>query len=340
MKLIDCDLEKQMILIESKRDNIKSARHILERALCQQFQLLTLAIYSSEILKGNKLKKHDFEEIKKCCVNLFPNDSINSYDSINEYISDGIYRQKWMVIGFSDLNNIEIRIIGKYVYLWNTIEINEQLAILGSDYRIYFAGSMQLVSSYVKSIIGYEDKTDSIDCRYIFGEIGNVSISLGGQVFDFINEISTSPFFNDNVPGFSIGDTAVVRRCVLKRMNQNDKSSYFHVLFHEITHTISYSYKDGSLFTLSNWNTFLKRDICRFLKKPHSIDEITKAFKIIIENPIKQVFKGLVDIERFDNLIEFSDILDTMVSDGIVTIDEQGNYLCVALQEGQPWDVF
>ena len=57
MKLIDCDLEKQMILIESKRDNIKSARHILERALCQQFQLLTLAIYSSEILKGNKLKK-------------------------------------------------------------------------------------------------------------------------------------------------------------------------------------------------------------------------------------------------------------------------------------------
>ena len=32
--------------------------------------------------------------------------------------------------------------------------------------------------------------------------------------------------------------------------------------------------------------------------------------------------------------------LDTMVSEGIVTIDEQGNYLCVALQEGQPWDVF
>lgn len=340
MRLINCTLEQQMLSIESKRDDIKIARQILEKALCQQFQLLTLALYSSEILKGRSLKKHDLEEIKKICVSLFPTALIDSDENILEYIADSIYSKKWIVIGLSDIKNIEIRIFGKYVYLWNTLEINEQLAMLGSDYRIYFAGAMQVASSYVKSLIGYEDKADSIDCRYIFGEIGNTSISLGGQVFDFKNELAISPYFNDRVPGFAIGDTAVIRRTVLRKLHPNDENSNLHVYFHEVLHTVMYSFKDGAPFTVSNWNIYIKRDICRFLKRPHSKAEIEEAFNIIIENPIIKILGGVADTEIYDKLNKFSDILDTLISEGIVTIDTKGYYLCATLQEGQPWDVF
>lgn len=340
MRLISSTLEQQMLSIESKRDDIKGACQLLEKALCQQFQLLTLALYSSEILKGKSLKTHDLEEIKKICVTLFPTDPIDSDEDILEYISDRIYSKKWIVVGLSDVKNIEIRIFGKYVYLWNTIEINEQLAMLGSDYRIYFAGSMQVASSYVKSLIGYEDKTDSIDCRYILGEIGNTSISLGGQVFDFKNELAISPYFNDRVPGFAIGDTAVIRRSVLEKLHTNDENSNLHVYFHEVLHTVSYSFKEGAPFTVSNWNTYIRRDICRFLKYPHSKAEIAEAFNIIIVNPIISIYEGVADTEIYDKLDKFSDIFDTLVTEGIVTIDTKGYYLCVTLQEGQPWDIF
>ena len=341
MRLINSTLEQQMLSIESKRDDIAIARKILEKALCQQFQLLSLALYSSEILKGKSLKEHDLEEIKKILVSLFPTTPLDSDEDILEYIANGIYSKKWIVIELSDIKNIEIRIFGKFVYLWNTIEINEQLAMLGSDYRIYFAGAMQVACSYIKSLLGYEDKADSIDCRYIFGELGNTSISLGGQVFDFKNELAISPFFNDNVPGFAIGDTAVIRRSVLRRLHQDDEMSYFHTYVHEVMHTIDYSFKEGAPFTVSNWNIYIRRDICRFLKCPHSKAELEAAFKILEHGKgIIKILGEVTTTEVYDNLKNFSDILDSLISERIVTMDIEGNYLCATLQEGQPWDVF
>ena len=49
MRLISSILEKEMQSAELNRNNVKKARQILENGLCEQFQLLTLSLYSNDL---------------------------------------------------------------------------------------------------------------------------------------------------------------------------------------------------------------------------------------------------------------------------------------------------
>lgn len=340
MKVISKAFEQELILTESNRNDVKRAREVLEKALSQQFQTILLALYSSEIIKGRSLRNSELQEIEGICTVLFPENFISKgNENIFEFVSNGIYTKKWPILGLNDLKDIEIRIYNRYVFLWNVIDINEQLAILGSNYRFFFAGAMQIASSYVKKIINFEDQATSIDARFIFGEIGVSTISVGGPVFDFEDELVTSPFFNENVPGFAIGDTAVIRRNVLRKLYPSNDSGILSAYLHEVLHTISYSFKDGAPFSTANWNLYIKRDICRFLKNPHSKKEITDAFWLIINNPIKSYFSTIDTakevLKKFD---DFSCIFELLLSEGTVA-ENIGLYICATNQEGQPWDL-
>lgn len=340
MKVINKASEQELTLAESNRNDVKQARRVLEKALSQQFQTILLALYSSEITKGRSLRNSELQEIERLCTVLFPEDFISkSMGNIFEYVSNGIYTKKWPVLGLNDLQDIEIRIYNRYVFLWNVIDINEQLAILGSNYRFIFAGAMQIASSYVKKIIDFEDRSTSIDARFIFGQIGVSTISVGGPVFDFEDELVTSPFFNENVPGFAIGDTAVIRRNVLRKLYPSNDSGMLGAYLHEVVHTITYSFKNGAPFSTANWNLYIKRDICRFLKSPHSKKEITDAFGLIINNPIKS-FLSTIDTEKeiLKKFDDFSTIFESLLSEGTVA-ENNGLYICVTNQEGQPWDL-
>lgn len=340
MKVINKAFEQEIYLTESNHNDVKRAREVLERALSQQFQTILLALYSSEIIKGRSLRNSELREIEGICTVLFPEDfKSKRSENIFEFVSNGIYTKKWPILGLNDLKDIEIRIYNRYVFLWNVIDINEQLAILGSNYRFFFAGAMQIASSYVKKMINFEDQSTSIDARFIFGEIGVSTISVGGPVFDFEDELVTSPFFNENVPGFAIGDTAVIRRKVLRKIYPSNDAGMLSAYLHEVLHTISYSFKNGAPFSTANWNLYIKRDICRFLKNPHSKKEITDAFWLIINNPIKSYFSTIDTakevLQRFD---DFSSIFELLLSKGTVA-ENNGLYICVTNQEGQPWDL-
>ena len=340
MRLISSILEKEMQSAELNRNNVKKARQILENGLCEQFQLLTLSLYSNDLLCGKDLTSKELSTIKDLISRLFPETVFSSEEDIIQFVADGIYNKRWPTVDLKDLLDIEIRLYGKYVYLWDTIEINEQLALLGSNYRFYFAGSIQLAHSYIENMIGYNNEIDDFDCRYIFGEIGNISISLGGQVFDFITEIATSPYLVSNVPGFSIGDTSVIRRNILKECNCNNSTSHLQVYLHEILHTIEYSFKYGAPFTVSNWDIYLKRDICRYLINPHSKDEIDRAFEIVINPILLNWLEQSADISVFKKLTSFSDIFSKLIDSGVLIKDDAGYYICTTYQEGQAWDVF
>ena len=168
MKVISKAFEQELILTESNRNDVKRAREVLEKALSQQLQTILLALYSSEIIKGRSLRNSELQEIEGICTVLFPEDFISKgNENIFEFVSNGIYTKKWPILGLNDLKDIEIRIYNRYVFLWNVIDINEQLAILGSNYRFFFAGAMQIASSYVKKIINFEDQATSIDARFM-----------------------------------------------------------------------------------------------------------------------------------------------------------------------------
>lgn len=337
MKLISKALEEELLSVEDKRDNICKARFILEKAITEQMQILTIALYSSELLNGRELQKNDLARMKAICLALHPDSSVVSDEELADYVADSIYSKRWPTITPTDLVDVELRIIGRYEHLWNIIDINEQLAMLGSNYRLYFAGAMQLATSQVKRLIGYNDNTTSLDCRYLWGEIGPTSISLGGPVFDFVTETVASPYFNEHAPGFSIGDTAIIRRGIFK--DENPGGDILTVYLHEVLHTIDFSFKNGSPFTLSNWDLYNKRDLCRYLITPHSKDEIEKAFGVLSHSALR-AFPDQITTRLLEQLMPFEKLLDSLVSSNIITVDDNGFYLCRIYQEGQSWDVF
>ena len=346
MKLIDNTLDENMTLDENG-GSIEDVRLSLEKSLLNQFQLLTLGLYSNKLLSGSVIEILDIQRIRRIFNTLFGIGWDSSEEDIANFFAQGIYERKWKIVRLSDLKNVEIRICGKFVYLWNIAEINEQLAILGSRFRFFFAGCMQIASSYVKSILAFEDKANSIDCRYIYGEIGDMSISVGGQLFEFVSEEVVSPYIEDAIPGFSMGDTAVIRDVILKKISNNDpeyyKDIWLHTYLHETLHTIGYSYKFDSPFARSNWKIFLNRDICRFLRTKHTYDEICNAFHLIIENPFLLLLEDIKPNDKSDllNDIEpFEQVFKGLCNENVVIKDDNGMYSCSVYEGAITWSHF
>ena len=227
--------------------------------------------------------------------------------------------------------------MGKSVHLWDVFEINEQLSILLSDYRVYFAGAMNLINIHLKEMLSKSPISNSIDARLIVGTVGATTISYGGRVFDFVEEVVSSPYLDNITPGFSIGDTAIIRREVLKKIckvGENIEEYTLHTYAHEVIHTLSYSFKEGLPYASANWETIIKRDICRFLKKQYKREKIEEAFLFLIENRMESLFGH----DQFKNFTPFWSIFESLLDEGIV-IENQGFYSCILTKEGQSWDL-
>lgn len=336
MKFINDQNEKLLLELKSGKTNLRNACRILEIAVIQQFQSINLGLLSGKMLNG-ELIESDLSNLKKMLVALFPDDLQIINDNLIKYISNGVYTKKWDVLDISDLKQVEISIIGKSVHLWDVFEINEQLSILLSDYRVFFAGAMNLINMHLKEMFGKSSISNSIDARFIVGTVGATTISYGGRVFDFIEEVVSSPYLDNTIPGFSIDDTAIIRRGVLKKMckvGENITVDVIHTYLHEVIHTLSYSFKEGLPYVSANWETIIKRDICRFLKKRYEKGKIEEAFLFLIENKIIDFFGQ----DHFKKFTPFWSIFESLLDEGII-IENQGFYSCVLTEEDQSWDL-
>ncbi len=346
MKLITREFDEMICIQEKNKNDIMSARSILEIVLSNQFQLLSLGLFSFEILRGKNIESIEYDILKDICNSLYPQDSkkIESLGLI-AYITEGIINKKWKVIKLIDLYNIEIRIYNKSVYLWNDIEINEQLSILGSNYRLYFAGANDISIAHIKRLVKFDDVSSFLDGRFIFGEIGNISVSYWGPVYDFKNETAVSPYFDNYAPGFSVGDTVVIREKLIntkEALTSEDvpNADLLHIFIHETLHTMSYSYKDEMPFAKANWTKYTERDICRYLCDEHNYTEIKNAFSLNFESPI--VEKLLNDPDKKKVMNEFNNlelILNSLLDSGKIILTKNENYKCISYEKGKSWDL-
>lgn len=336
MKFINEQNEKLLWELQCDKTNLRNACNILEKAVVQQFQSINLGLLSGKVLNG-ELINNDLTNFRKMLMALFPEDINTINDDLIKYISNGIYTKKWNVLDISDLKQVEIFIVGKSVRLWDVFEINEQLSILLSDYRVFFAGAMNLINIHLKEMFSKSPISNSVDARFIVGTVGATTISYGGRVFDFVEEVVSSPYLDNTTPGFSIGDTAIIRREVLKMICKEDENItdyILHTYLHEVVHTLSYSFKEGLPYASANWETIVKRDICRFLKKKYERKRIEKEFLFLIENKMASFFGQ----EQFKKFTPFWSIFDSLLEQRLI-VEDQGYYLCVLTEEGQPWDL-
>lgn len=310
MKIINEQYEYELLQLESKTINRSTACNILEKAVIQQFMSLNLGLLSDKLLCED-ISNNELQTMRNILIELYPDDIEAICQDTLTYIANGIYAGKWTVISVSELDLVEIRIFGGNVKLWDVFEINEQLSVLLSDIRVYFAGSMNLLNIHMKKQFGKDIQSNSVDARFIVGTVSPVTISYAGRVFDFIEERVCSPFFNSNVPGFSIEDSAIIRRKVILDIcpdTSEAEQRILHVYLHEAIHTLSYTAKDNFPYSSSNWEIILRRDICRYLKHEHTIEDLERAFELIIHNP----FISILEESRFTQFTSFKNIFESL----------------------------
>jgi len=354
MKLISNDLEVNLQYQEKRKDDIVSARYALEKALIYQFRQLSKGLFAFALLK----------ELPTCSRKMFylsqeDDISMSSDELLTKYmenlLKDAI-TNKFSVIQLNKLNDIDIRIYNRYVKLWDTMEINEQLAQLGSSLRLFFAGIEDLAVSRIGQIIGMESNR-KIDARFILGNIGEISSTYCGEVFDFIDEKAISPFLDDSALGFAIEDIIVIRRCLINQTlsetddDKNFTDKYTHTFMHEFLHSLSYSLKLNLPFGSFLWEKYMERDLLRYLQNPRSKTDIEKYFSIMdyigSENICNRIPVSLLEKYKvYDTLKQFpamEDILNSMIGSGKVQIVKNAafeeRFINNIHKEGEKWNL-
>jgi hypothetical protein len=302
MKLIDKQFEEEFIKAETSGINEMNARSLLENALTQQFRKLAMGMFSYTYLKEKQY--FSLQTLFDIQGDYFDDKYV--YSDFKNKFTLGIVRKEWPIIPIGLLNEVEIRIFNKYVKLFGSHDINEQLARLHSSFRVFVASVEDLAMSQIESIIGVDSKR-SFDGRFIYGKITNLSATYFGTLYDFEEEVAVSPYFEANTPGFTIEGTTVIRRNVLYKLHDIKEkniheiaSIYEHTWVHEVLHGVSYSFGLGLPFASLFWNAYLKRDIVRFFETPHTREEGEKAIVDFLNHFIESVGEmyGKNDIKK------------------------------------------
>lgn len=348
MKLISRELEQKLINQENNRNCIIKARLTLEETLIYQFRQLAIGLYAYQILTEHSIGNEEYKRIYEFINDktIFEENELTEFK--NSFAMD-IITKNIKVISLDKLKDIKIRIYNKDVHLWEGYLINEQLSILGSSLRFFFAGNDTLSLIRIKELIGYPSNDFvQIDGRFILGHIGAISTTYFGPVYDFIDELAISPFFDDRAPGFTIEETVVIRRNVIQKALQKsdveNSDLWLHTFIHETLHSSSYAFKDGLLFAKGYWRIYTERDICRYLNKPRKFEEIKKTFFLNFEHPdiaiLAEHGSDILDINIFrENLGNLQCILQDMIKTGKIIEKDKECFVCCLYEQGKEWEL-
>lgn len=348
MKLISRELEQKLIDQENNRNCIIKARLTLEEILIYQFRQLAIGLYAYQILTEHSISNEEYKRIYEF-INDKTIDEENELTVFKNSFAMDIITKNIKVISLDKLKDIKIRIYNKDVHLWEGYLINEQLSILGSSLRFFFAGNDALSLMRIKELIGYPSNDFAqIDGRFILGNIGAISTTYFGPVYDFIDELAISPFFDDRVPGFTIEETVVIRRNVMQKALQKsdveNSDMWLHTFIHETLHSSSYAFKDGLLFAKGYWRIYTERDICRYLNKPRTFEEIKTTFFLNFEHPdiaiLAEHGSDILDINIFrENLGNLRCILQDMIKTGKIIEKDKECFVCCLYEQGKEWEL-
>lgn len=351
MRLISDEIERELDSQEKSPFNIPLARRVLEQALTSQLKILSNGILAWLLLHGTAIEKAKWRLIYLSHRNpdqsgvttprQIPDEELTSFSK--NFVKD-IVARRVKAINIDLLNQIELRIYGKYVKLYEEAQINNQLAKLGSEYRLAFLGGHQVSVNSIIDLLELDIDSFPIDARFIFGRVGHITALPYVPLCDFKSEVALSPLLDFKGAGFTYDDKIVIRHSILRYLQSTTTKEgdtgehdslllpWVHVLIHESIHIFgssgmswaTHSSRRRYPYTTTFWLDDTKRDICRFTQIPRSIEDLRASFLWNFDNMVVKDPKNLPDtflgisLKDHMNRYTLEAVIDEMKKEGLI----------------------
>jgi hypothetical protein len=214
-------LEQQIIVHETTRDDAAGARSVLETSILIQTRAITDGLLAGILLRGESFGAqswwYQFLSRQQLPSKYLPDLADGEFRSYRKDFAQRIAKNQIKTIGLSSLLELQIRILGGYCSFSDEGRINRQLAQLGSSLRLIVVGSSHYRTARMRSIFGRgaNDKA-SLDGRFILGCIGPASVFGNTALYLFEREFAISPYMEARANGFADEGRIVVRQDVLR----------------------------------------------------------------------------------------------------------------------------
>lgn len=341
MRIISDELEQDLALQEKHPFDIPSARKNLESALTFQIRVLSDGLMSFCLLQNIPVDDlgwwHYFLTKVESPNSYYPNLSDPSFLSFRKTLAQDIALRKIKPISIEQLVDVELRIYGGYVKLWNDIGINKQLSQLGSSFRLAFLGSKSIANSHIYRLIGHVSNKIEVDARFLWGQVGALTACPVSPVFDFERELSVSPFMRGTASGFTHERRIFLRQVVMKtaiesaKLNKSDMpqeyvnkiqdeqgfrdalyAQWYHDFTHESIHLVQQTNQLGFPYMRTYWFEDVVNDMLRFAQRPRSRSDFQKTFDLSFNLPVLKTFDeylgqnthGMLNGRNVDNTLD------------------------------------
>lgn len=336
IQLLLPQIEDNLRAEEADPLNAPRARAVLEAALSAQLRTLANGLLADMILRGQQVEGTWLQHF----LSDFPAgrpDASSLAERAKEFAAD-VAQRRIRPIEPSQLTALNLRIFGGYVNLWEDCRINSQLRRLGSAFRLALVGGNGLTVNSLRRLLGRCGGLP-LDARFIFGPTECLGSWLLGPIFNFISEVSVSPYLDIEGACFNFENKIVVRQPILRLLfGEVSRFQLATSQVHEMSHVTGFRAPNFGSYAQAAWEEDTIYDLCRLTEEPRQLDEIEKEFFLNFCNFVPLHANEKLGYEHFPPLPKkLSDLIDFLCEKGWMRRLNDGRIEAVLWKEGRRW---
>jgi hypothetical protein len=373
-------LEDEIGAQETDRFHIPTARTVLERAVIAQVQAIADGLLAHRLLSGqtldhlawvaqflsrsspdiadqwstleaapapNAAKQDDLAAAMQVLATAFRARHPEAIEDFKRDFHIRVARGEIRRIAPPELRELTIRIFGDRVPFWQEGRFKAQLAMLGSDLRLFVAAADQLRALSVLSSLGVPSVDPPSPLVFLLGRARPCTSFFKAQLLEFDHELAVSPYLHATSPG-------LVDQCRIMMRHRFWHGIVFNhpagdviaeglvhgILAHEIGHVVdTYGFVIPGHF--GSWRSVMRSDLCRFAQRPVKYGEIYLAFYRPFDylDSMPVLAMGLLPPGESREGLKLIDLLNELVDDGVLERTADNKYICRRYEEGRAWSI-
>jgi hypothetical protein len=370
-------LEDEIRAQEIDRFHIPAARSVLEQAVIAQLQAIADGLLAHRLLSGQTLdhlawvaqflsrsspdigdqwgtleagpvagKQDDPASAMQMLATAFRARHPDAVEDFKRDFHIRVVRGEIKRIAPPELPELTIRIFGDRVPFWQEGRINGQLAMLGSDLRLFVAAADQLRALSVLSSLGVPSADSPSPMVFLLGRTRPCTSLFKAQLFEFDHEFAVSPYLHATSPGLVDQCRIVMRHRFWHGIVFNYPAGNIAdalaegILGQEIGHVVdTYGFLIPGHF--SSWRSVMRNDLCRIAQRPVKYGEIYVAFHRTFDRfeSMPALAMGLLPPGESQEALKLIDLLNELVDDGVLERTAENKCLCRRYEEGRAWSI-